>query len=80
MFKLENKILNEIQVRKRKTKLNNTFSFMVCLAIKKCFGTSLVVQWLRFCASTAGDSAFSPGQGTKILHALQCIQKKRFNA
>ena len=31
---------------------------------------SLVVQWLRFCTSTAGGRASNPGRGTKILHAM----------
>ena len=41
-------------------------------------GTSLVVQWLRLHASTAGDTGSIPGQGTKILHYMQCTppQKK----
>ena len=37
-------------------------------------GTSLVVQWLRVCASTAGGI---PDQGTKIPHAKP---KKKGNA
>ena len=40
-------------------------------------GTSLVVQWLRLHASTAGDMGSIPGQGTKILHYMQCGQKKK---
>ena len=40
-------------------------------------GTSLVVQGLRLCASTAGDTGSIPGQGTKILHYMQCGQKKK---
>ena len=39
-------------------------------------GTSLVVQWLRLCASIVGDTGSIPGQGTKIPHAAQCGQKK----
>ena len=35
-------------------------------------GTSLVVQWLRLCASHAGGMGLIPGQGTKIMHAVQC--------
>ena len=38
-------------------------------------GTSLAVQWLRLCASTAGGMGLIPGQGTKILHAAQHSQK-----
>ena len=32
-------------------------------------GTSLAIQWLRFCASNAGGMGSIPGQGTKIPHA-----------
>ena len=34
--------------------------------LKSVFGTSLVVQWLRFCASNAGGMGSISGQGTKI--------------
>ena len=40
-------------------------------------GTSLLVQWLRLCASTAGGTGSIPEWGTKIPHATQCSQKKR---
>ena len=40
-------------------------------------GTSLVVQWLKLWASTAGDTVLVPGQGAKILHAAQCSQKQK---
>ena len=39
-------------------------------------GTSLVVQWLRL-RTYAGGTGFIPGQGTKILHAMQRSQKKK---
>ena len=39
--------------------------------IRETGGTSLVVQWLRFCALNAGDTGLIPGWGTKILHASQ---------
>ena len=32
-------------------------------------GNSLVVQWLRLCASNAGGVGLIPGQGTRIPHA-----------
>ena len=38
-------------------------------------GTSLVVQWLRFCASTAGGVGSFPGQGRS--HMLQGAAKKK---
>ena len=40
--------------------------------IKICTQTSLAVQWLKLHASTAGGTGSTPGQETKILHALQC--------
>ena len=40
-------------------------------------GTSLVVQWLRLQASTAGGTGSIPGQGTNISHAMWCDQKKK---
>ena len=39
-------------------------------------GTSLAVQWLRFCASNAGGMGSIPGGGTKIPHAAWHSQKK----
>ena len=42
-----------------------------------CWETSLVVQWLRLHASTAGGTGSIPGQGTKIPHATQSSQKKK---
>ena len=47
---------------------------------KSDLGTSLVVQWLRLQASTAGGMGLILGQGTKILHASQCSQNiKKWN-
>ena len=40
-------------------------------------GTSLVVQWLRLYASTAGGTGSIPCQGTKILHVACQGQKKK---
>ena len=37
--------------------------------IKAYNGTSLGLQCLRLCTSTAGGTGSMPGQGTKILHA-----------
>ena len=34
-------------------------------------GTSVAVQWLRLCASTAGGMGSIPGRGTKIPHATR---------
>ena len=43
----------------------------------KGLGTSLAVQCLRVCASTARGTGPIPGQGTKILLATWCGQKKK---
>ena len=43
-------------------------------------GTSLAVQWLKLCISTAGGTGSIPGQGTKIPHAMQRGQKKNDNS
>ena len=42
-------------------------------------GTSLVVQWLRTRASTAGGMGSIPGQGTEVLHAAGCGQNNNNN-
>ena len=44
----------------------------LCPFIGNKAGTSLVVQWLRLCASAAGGKGLIPGQGTKIPHAIAC--------
>ena len=48
-------------------------------ALNPGIGSSLVVQWLRLQASTAGGMGSIPGWGTKILHAMQYARppKKR---
>ena len=38
---------------------------------------SLAVQWLVLHASTTGDMGSTPGQGTKILNAMQHGQKNK---
>ena len=43
-------------------------SVLMTVSSKFPKGTSLAVQWLRLCASTAGGTGSIPGQGTKILH------------
>ena len=47
---------------------------------KAIWGTSLVIQWLRLHASSAGGASLIPGQGTKISHAVQppSSQKRPF--
>ena len=34
-------------------------------------GTSLAIQWLRFCVSNEEGMSSVPGQGTKIPHATE---------
>ena len=40
-------------------------------------GTSLAVQWLGLCVSTAGDTDLIPVQGTKIPEAAQHTPQKK---
>ena len=40
-------------------------------------GTSLVIQWLRLKPSAVGGVGLTPDEGTEILHALWCGQKKK---
>ena len=37
----------------------------------------LVVQWLRFSASSARDADLIPGQGTKIPQEVPCSQENK---
>ena len=46
-------------------------------ALKVMVGTSLAVQWWKICTSTAGYMGLIPGQGTKILYAVQYGKRKR---
>ena len=36
---------------------------------------SLMVQWLRLCIFTAGDTSLIPGQGRSTYHAVQPKKK-----
>ena len=47
------------------------------ILLKTILWTSLVVQWLRLRASTAGGTGLIPGRGTKIPHAAQRGKKKK---
>ena len=40
-------------------------------------GISRAVQWLGLLASTAGVLGSIPSQGTKILQAVRCSQRKK---
>ena len=44
---------------------------------KNRLGTSLAVQWLGLCASTAGVMGSIPGRRTKISEAARRSQKKK---
>ena len=49
--------------------------------IKKSLeGNSLVVQWIRLCASTAEDWGWIPGWGTRIPHAAWHGREKKKKA
>ena len=47
----------------------------ICLKVNG--GNSLAVQWLKLHVSTAGGPGSIPGQGTNILQAAWCHQKKK---
>ena len=49
----------------------------IAYEIKRILEMSLLVQWLRLLASTAGGMGLIPGQGTKIPHILQQKKKKK---
>ena len=49
------------------------------LFLKKRAGNSVVVQWLRIHASTAGGTGSIPGWGTKISHATHSAAKNKNN-
>ena len=47
------------------------------LVKKAAPGTSLVVQWLRLCTSSAGGTGLIPGWRTKIPRATRGVAKKK---
>ena len=52
-----------------------SYIIIVLLSKLRDEGTSLAVQWLRLCASTAGGAGLIPTRETKIPHAM-CAAKK----
>ena len=56
-----------------------TWSGIINIVKNDHTGTSLVVQWSRLCASTAGGTGSTPGQGTKIPCAAWRGQKIKIN-
>ena len=44
-----------------------------------CMETSLAIQWLGLCSSTAVDTGPVPGQRAKVPHAAWCSQKSFFS-
>ena len=51
------------------------FYLAICALKGRILGTSLAVQWLRLCVSTAGGTGSIPGRGTKIPHATCGVAK-----
>ena len=45
--------------------------------LKLIVGNSLAIQWLGLGTSTVVSMGLIPGQGSKILHAVQHGQKKK---
>ena len=60
---LHAKSTKQIKRGKKKTK---QLAFKEFIFLKPESGVSLVVQWLRLCASNARGEGSIPGQGTKI--------------
>ena len=50
-----------------------------CKTLNTLWGTSLVVQWLRLHAASAGGMGSIPHRGTKISHAVKSGQKTKIN-
>ena len=53
------------------------WSGFIFLLKKIILGASLVVQWLRLCASIAGGVGLTLGWRTKIPHAMSCALPKK---
>ena len=49
----------------------------IAYEIKRILEMSLLVQWLRLLASTAGGMGLIPGQGTKIPHTVGSKKEKK---
>ena len=48
---------------------------LLLLLLRSNTGTSVVIQWWRFCVANTGGAGSIPGRGTKIPHAVGCSQK-----
>ena len=74
--KAENPLLPYLPDRKN-TRNRFRTNIEITLPSKFCGdgGTSLVIQWLRFCVSNAGGVGLIPGWGTRIPDAMQHDQK-----
>ena len=67
-----------LMVLNRTLKMVKEVNFILCVFYhNKKMGkrASLVVWWLRLCASSARGAGSIPGWGTKIPHAMHCGQK-----
>ena len=51
-----------------------SYIIIVLLSKLRDEGTSLALQWLRLCASTAGGARLTPSREAKIPHAM-CAAK-----
>ena len=59
--------------------LNREIPFQPSLLNSPSLRTSLAVQWLKLCASTAGGAGSIPGWGTKISRMpCSAAKKKKF--
>ena len=62
----------------KEQQIKNEF-FKIIFKIKPILGTSLVVQWLKLCASNARGPSSIPGQGTKIPHLAGHVVRPKIN-
>ena len=58
--------------------LKYLYYLTIILKLLNFSGTFLASQWLRLCASSAGDTGLIPGSRTESSHAAWCSQKKFF--
>ena len=49
--------------------------FIDNIKTKKKHGASLVILWLKFCASTVGNMGLTPDKGNNILYVMCCGKK-----
>ena len=64
---------------RRKSQITDIYYSLLTVNIKNSCSTSLAVQWLRLCSSTAGGKGSIHSWESEILHALRPKKKKETN-